>query len=202
MNGWIAFGAAIIGAIIGGAITGFFTLRAVERSHQNAIELQKQKEQSIIQGLLQAIHDEIETIWDRYLEGMGVHLEALKENQPLIMYYPVVQDYFTVYNNNAFLIGHIKDNDLRKDIVFLYTTAKGLVDSYRLNNDFVQKFEYLDGLYRESKNEFHKQKAGAQLAVIIEYTKTIRKQHDVLKKKAAELLRKLRKSGVLSENVS
>jgi len=202
MYGWIAFGAAIGGAIVGGVITGYFTLRGVEKSHQNAIELQQKKEQAIIQGLLQALHDEVETIWERYMEGVGFHLEALKENQPLIMYYPVVQDYFTVYNSNAFLIGHIDDNDLRKDIVFLYTTAKGLVDSYRLNNDLVQKFEYWNGLHLETQNEAHKNRAVAQFAVLVEYAKTIKKQHDILKQKSSELLRKFRKSGVLSEKNS
>jgi hypothetical protein len=114
----------------------------------------------------------------------------------------VVQDYFTVYNSNTFLIGHIADNDLRKDIVFLYTTAKGLVDSYRLNNDLVQKFEYWSGLHIETQNEIHKNRAAAQYAVLVEYAKTIKKQHDVLKQKSSELLRKLRKSGVLSEKTS
>lgn len=202
MDEWIAFGAAITGAVVGGVSTGFFTLRAVKKAHQNTIELQNEKEEAIIQGLLQAIHDEVETIWDRYQEGIGVHLEALKENQPLAMYYPVVQDYFTVYNGNTFLIGRIEDNDLRKDIVFLYTAAKGLADSYRLNNDLVQKLEYWDGLHQESKNEAHKNKAVAQFRVLLEYTKTIRKQHDLLKKKTGKLLRKLRKSDVLAERNS
>jgi hypothetical protein len=202
MDGWIAFGAAIVGAIVGGAITGYSTLRGVEKSYQNAVELQKKKEQAIIQGLLQALHDEVETIWERYMEGVGFHLEALKENQPLILYYPVVQDYFTVYNSNTFLIGHIADNDLRKDIVFLYTTAKGLVDSYRLNNDLVQKFEYWNNLFIETQNEVHKDRAAAQFGVLVEYAKIIKKQHDILKQKSSELLRKLRKSGVLSEKNS
>lgn len=196
---WESFGAAIAGAVVGGAITGFFALRAAKQEHRNNILLQQQKEKEVIAGLLQAIHDEVETIWDRYQEGMGVHLEALPENQPLLMYYPVVQDYFTVYNSNAFLIGHIEDHDLRKEIVSLYTMAKGLVDSYRLNNDLVQKFEYWDVLFQESQKDVHKNKAVAHYGSLTSYAKTIRKQHDLLKDKVSRLLRTIRKSGVMME---
>lgn len=202
MEGWIAFGAAIVGAIVGGAITGFFTLKGVFKAHKNTVDLQKNKEESAIKGLLQALHDEVETIWDRYMEGAGFHLEALKDNEPFLMYYPVVQDYFTVYNSNAFLIGHIPDTDLRKDIVYIYTTAKGLVDSYRLNNDLVQKFEHWNNMHLETQNKVHQNRAAAQYGALVEYAKSIKKQHDILKKKSNELLRKLRKGGVLSENGS
>lgn len=202
MSAWEAFGAAIAGAVVGGAITGFFTLRATKQEHRNTVRLQQQKETDVLSGLLQAIHDEVETIWDRYQDGMGVHLEALPDNQPLLMYYPVVQDYFTIYNSNAFLIGRIEDHDIRKEIVSLYTTAKALVDSYRLNNDLVQKFEYWDVLFQESQKDVHKNKAKAHYGSLIDYAKTIRKQHVSLKEKVAKLLRTLHKSGVLADKKS
>lgn len=194
-----SFWAAIIGAIVGGIITGVFALMAARQSHKNAVGLQQKKEQEAIEGLLQAVHDEVETIWDRYQEGMGVHLETLPEGQPLLFYYPVVQDYFTVYNSNAFLIGKVADHDLRKEIVSVYTLAKGLVDSYRLNNELVHKFEYWDGLFQESQNDVHKNRALTQYAALVEYAKTMRRQHDQLKEKTSKLLRMLRKNGFLTK---
>ena len=80
-------------------------------------------------GILQAIHDEIETLWDNYMDGIGHHTEALADGQPLNIYYPVTQEYFTVYNTNAFFIGRIRDHDLRKLIVSTYSKARGLIDS-------------------------------------------------------------------------
>lgn len=70
---WSAFAAAILGAITGGAIAGFFSLKATQKSHDNQKQQADENEAKMIKGLLQAIHDEIETLFDRYQETMGGH---------------------------------------------------------------------------------------------------------------------------------
>jgi hypothetical protein len=195
MNDWSLFWSAIVGGII----TGGFSILAVLCAHDKEIKRQKKQEDSLIKGLLQSIHDEVETLWDTYQEGMGVQLEALPENQPWIGFYPVTQDYFTVYHGNSFLIGKIKDNDLRKSIITTYTRAKGLIDSYRLNNDFSQRYEQLDSLFRQTNNPVFMQQLNAQRTVMIEYVKKIKESHNEVKNNVNSLLRELRKSGVLNE---
>jgi len=196
---WSAFGSAITGAIIGGLITGYFALRSTEKSHDNQLKQATQNEEKLIKGVLQAIHDEIETVFERYQETMGARLESLKDGEALLVYYPLVSDFFTVYNGNSFLIGRIPDNDLRQQIIKTYTLAKGMVDSFRMNNDLNQKFEYWHQVFQESKIEIHQQKAAAHLAVLIEYAKTLKTSHQQVKSETAQLLRLLRKHGVLSE---
>ena len=196
---WSVFGSAITGAIIGGLITGYFALRTTKKAHNNQMELVIQNETKLIQGLLQAIHDEIETVFERYQESMGARLESLKDGEALLFYYPLVSDFFTVYNGNSFLLGRIPDNDLRKQIIKTYTLAKGMVDSYRMNNDLNQKFEHWHQVFQESKNEIHQQKASAQLRALVEYAKNLKKDHQEVKTETAQLLRTLRKHGVLSE---
>lgn len=186
-------------AVIGGVITGGFSILAVLCAHRKERERQNQQEGSLIKSLLQSIHDEIETLWEIYQEGMGTRIESLPENQPLALFYPVTQDYFTVYHGNSFLIGRIKDNDLRKLIITTYTRAKGLIDSYRLNNDFTQKCEQLHWLFRQTGNLVFEQQLNAQLAVMIDYAKKIKESHNKVKDNVSALLRELRKSGVLSE---
>lgn len=87
-----------IGALIGSALT----LLATYFSHRWEVAKQKEKDDQIIMSVLQAIHDEIETLWNAYMEGIGKETEALPDGQPLNMFWPVTQDYFTVYNTNAF----------------------------------------------------------------------------------------------------
>lgn len=196
---WSAFGSAITGAIIGGLIAGYFALEATKRSFANLRSQNEENEVQLIKGLLQAIHDEIETVYDRYQETMGSRIESLADGEPLYFYYPLVSDFFSVYNGNTFLIGRIPNNDLRKQIIRTYTLSKGIVDSFRLNNDLVQKFEHASKVYEETQQEVHKKHAVGYHGSLVEYAKALKQSHQVLKQDIFNLLRALRKHGVLSE---
>ena len=199
---WVTFGAAISGAVVGGLITGTFAIMATTRSYEHQKEHTEENEEKLIKGLLQAIHDEIETIYERYQETMGAKLESLKESEALTFYYPLVSDFFTVYNGNSFLIGRIPDNDLRKQIITTYTLAKGMIDSFRLNNDLVGKFEFADKIYQETQQDIHKKQAVAHYNSLVDYAKTLKDGHTKLKNEITSLLRELRKNGVLNEKRS
>jgi hypothetical protein len=197
-NFHIQFG-ALLASIIGGFIAGYFTLRGVNKAHQNDLEKQKKDREAIIKGLLQSLHDEIETLWETYMKGIGVKLEALSDNQPLHFYYPITQEYFTVYNGNSFLIGQIDNNDLRKAIITSYTKARGLIDSYRFNNDLLQKYEYWSFLFQETKNPQHAININAYHDSLTKHAKDLKESHGELKEDVKNLLRMLRKQGVLFE---
>lgn len=196
---WNTFGSAISGAIIGGLIAGFFALRSTQKSFDNQRKHADEDEKKLIKGVLQSIHDEIETIIDRYQETMGSRIESLGKDDALSFYYPLVSDFFTVYNGNSFLIGRIADNDLRKQIIKTYTLAKGIVDSFRMNNDLVSKWEFSEKLYAETKSDVHKEQAIAHYASLIDYAEILKESHKNLKAEVATLLRQLRKNGVLNE---
>lgn len=184
-----------VGALIGSALTLLATLW----SHKLQGVKQKEKDREIIQGVLQAIHDEMESLWDAYMDGAGHQLEALPDGQPLNMYWPITQEYFTVYNMNALFIGRIPDPDLRKLIVSSYSKARGLIDSYRLNNDLVQKHEHAYWVWQETKNEVHKATAAARYTAMVQYAAKLKKGHAEIKKQVQDLLRALRKEGVLNK---
>jgi len=196
------FSSAIAGAVIGGFLTGYFSLKATQKSHENQVKHSEENEEKVISGLLQAIHDEIETVFERYQESMGARLESLDDGHGLTYYYPLVSDFFNVYNGNSFLIGRIPNNDLRKQIVKTYTLAKGMIDSYRMNNDLVSKWEFSEKLYAESQQEVHKNQAIAHYSALIDYAKTLKDSHKTLKQEVSALLRELRKNGVLNEKIN
>jgi hypothetical protein len=195
LAGIFGFSSAIIGAIIG----GYFTLKATKDSFKNQKEELIENEKRLIKSILHSIHDEIETIYEHYQETMGSRLESLNHGEPLLCYYPLVSDFFTVYNTNGIFLGRINDNDLRKKIIQTYTLAKGMVDSFRLNNDLVNKYEFSTKLYQETNLDIHNQHSILHLNSIKEYTENLKQGHFKLKDEMNILLRELRKSGVLSE---
>ena len=197
---WSSFGSAISGAVIGGVIAGFFVLRATQKSFDNQRIHSDENEEKLIAGVLQSIHDEIDTVFERYQETMGAKIESLERGQALLYYYPLVSDFFTIYNGNSFLIGRIQNNDLRRQIIRTYTLAKGIVDSYRMNNDLVSKWEFSDNLFAESKNEVHKQQTIAHFQGLVSYAVILKQAHTQLKFEVNNLLRELRKNGVLNES--
>jgi hypothetical protein len=196
---WSSFGSAISGAVIGGFIAGFFALKSTQQSFDNQKSQSDESEKKLIKGVLQAIHDELETIFERYQDTMGSKIDNINDQEALAFYYPLVSDFFTVYNGNSFLIGRIPDNDLRKKIIKTYTIAKGMVDSFRLNNDLVSKWEFSEKLYAESQLEVHKQQAVAHYSALVDYAKSLKDSHASFKVEVNDLLRVLRKNGVLNE---
>ena len=62
-----------VGSLIGSAVA----LIATYFSHKWQTDEQKQKEAQIVKGVLQGIHDEIETLWEAYMDGAGSHIDTL-----------------------------------------------------------------------------------------------------------------------------
>ncbi|BEN51567.1 MULTISPECIES: hypothetical protein [Serratia] len=200
MSTTITFLTTLLGAVVGGGIAGYFSSKATKESHQHQKKISEDNEKLIISSLLQAIHDELETIFDRYHETIGNRIESLPEGGALIFYYPVVNDYFTVYNGNSFLIGRVKNNDLRKSIIKTYTLGKGMMDSLRMNNEILQKVEHWESIHAETQLPIHQEKAKHYYMSLVEYAKSIKKQHLDLKDNLKSTLRALVKNGVLNES--
>lgn len=195
----IALISGLFGSIIGGLITGMYSLRAVSKTEEADHAKRIAAEAKVLKSVLQALHDELETIFSLYTERIGTRVETLPEGQPLPFYFPVIQDFFTVYNANAALIGRIENNDLRKSVIQTYVMMKGLVDSFRMNNDLLSRFEYWHRLAIETNNPIHIHNAKEQHTTLVAYAAQIKKGHFAAKKSLDELMRMLHKQGVLHE---
>src|SRR5208337_2329380 len=178
MTFWDYFIPSIIGALVGGGLTGTAALLAARNAHKYNLEIQEQNQQRILKAYFQAIHDEIETLWDHYRDSVGSQIESLPKDQPFLFYYPLTQGYFTVYTGNASLLGHIDDNDLRKAIVTTYTKARAMVDSYRMNNDLLHQWEHWVDIARGTNIPIHIARADACFKGLIEYASSLKETHE------------------------
>lgn len=113
---------------------------------------------------------------ERYNGSVGQQLEDTNTNEPFKYIYFAKEDYFTVYTQNASLIGKISDN-LRNKIIAAYIGMKGLLDTYKMNNDMLEKFNYFETLALEAKLSIHKEKMEAYYKMLSNYTSKINNSH-------------------------
>jgi hypothetical protein len=166
-----------IGAVLGGGMS----LIAARQQWNYTRQDQQRNEKKLVKGYLFAIRDEVTTLWNRYQETVGKELDKTAQHAPFIIYYPVLQDYFTVYNGNSFLLGRVKDDSLRNAIVRTYTLSKGLVDSYRMNNEFVAKLELANNMFAATKEAVYQQQAASYVEQLKMYGDTLRHSHLIVK---------------------
>lgn len=196
---WGVVFTSLFSAGVGGGIAGYYSMKAIDKSHEHQKKTNEDNEAKLIASLLQSIHDEVESVHDRYQETMGNQVEVLAKDTALTVFYPVLSDFFSVYHGNSLLLGRIDDHDLRKQIIKTYTLMKGLCDSYRLNNELLAKYEFIENLYAETNNPAHHDQAVVRYAQLIEYADSIKSSHSDVKQSVTDLLRELRKAGVLSD---
>ena len=188
------FNDTLIATALGALIGSCLTLVGVYWTHRTQKRDTARRDAEHIQGLLQAFHDEIETLWGVYQASAGAELEALPNDKPMFMFWPLTQDYLTIYNTHASFIGKIKNQELRKQIIATYTKIRGLIDSFRMNNDLMQKWEYAHSLFQETRSPLHESNAKARYQALIDYAVSLKEQHLELKAMASELLHHLRKN--------
>ncbi|HDV5405512.1 TPA: hypothetical protein RI771_003573 [Vibrio cholerae] len=180
---------SFVSAIVGGAAT----LSGVWIANRFQEKNLAQQQLVYIQGVLNGLHAELEALWLKYDERMGSHVEQLNEGEPLSAYWPITQDYFTFYGANASTLGQLSDKELLHDIVKVYRELKSLVDSYRMNNVLVEKYEIAHERYQSSQTELNKQSLVNAEASLIEYAISLKELHVVCKQMITPLLKTLRK---------
>jgi len=126
------------------------------------------------------------------MQTAGGIIANLPANTPFAMFYPVGFDYFGIFNGNALLIGRIDNLQLRKLIVQTYTNAKGLVDSYRMNNVLLEKFQQTSLLAAQTQQPVHQTRAQTERAALAQYGQTMKASHDRVNGMVNQLMPALR----------
>lgn len=139
LQNFFGFASALIGAVVGGV----FTLRATDRAIREGNEKEQRQDERNVQNLLDALGVELSTLWNFHQRRVGQLVEDLPAGEGLNFYYPLTQDYFSIYNSNASQIGAIQDPALRETIVVCYNKCKKVVDGFKYNNDMVQAYNSL-----------------------------------------------------------
>jgi hypothetical protein len=177
--------AALLGAVVG----GLFSLRASRKGHLFELAKERQREEREVQNMLDSIGVEIGTLWFFHMARVGAMVESLPEGGAFEFYYPLTQDYFTVYNTNAGKIGAVKDAKLREAIVVCYNKCKKIVDGFKYNNVLYK--DYRDLLLMPASSPNHEEYVKGKRQELVDYAKIVVEDHYEVKSYVERLLKLL-----------
>ncbi|HHR6052101.1 TPA: hypothetical protein ACS7Z1_001393 [Providencia alcalifaciens] len=166
---------SFITALIGAFVGGWFTLRGVDReakitrseNEKNSLELQL--------SVLKGIKGEILTLMTLYNKRMKNHIDNIGSEEALLINFPVGDDNFTFYEQNAKFIAKL-DDAARDSIINVYTYARSLIQSFKGNNQlFVDYEKILFDMADNNKNkEMYKKLYAKKMEVMIDYAQGIK----------------------------
>lgn len=181
-------------AIIGGLIGGIFTYVAVRMTIRHERKTSQSAEDAEVKAICSAIETEMHCLVERYEESIGKSLMECKSGSPFLFFYPVDQEYFAVFHANTAWIGKIKSEETRRRVVVAYIAMKGLIDSYKHNNQMLMNYEafvqqaatlpQVGGVQQHYQNELQK----GHLNQLVEYVPVLKESHaDTLSKTSSAL---------------
>lgn len=187
---------SLVGAVIGGWMTRNATINATNIANEHQRQLAKDAEDTLLTGFIWSIHDEIESLFRRYNETVGVMLRDTPEGEMLPIKYRAEHDYFSVYHSNSALIGKVRDHELRSDIIYAYTMAKSILDSYSIYWELMTTYE---GVCRS--NAIEPSPINEHYVIIYQnqlvlYTKELKNIDSLLCTSLERLLKRIKKSYV------
>ncbi|MBW9466549.1 hypothetical protein [Enterobacter roggenkampii] len=168
------FWSGLGGAVVGGLFTLWGTVIEGKRERDNREQDNLSKKLNILKG----IRTEIELITSLYNERMGAHISNYKPGQLLDVYFLITQNNFVFYENNAEFISELGE-DVLKEIVRFYITAKSLIDTYNTNNTNLNEVKTLSLKVADNPhNHTHVNLLNAYMGIASQYAPMIVEIHN------------------------
>lgn len=164
-GGLFGFVTALIGALVG----GLFTLRGVDREAK-ITRRQAEKESLELQlSVLKGTKGEVSILLALYDVRMKEAVDAIQPDKPLSVVFPIGDDNFTFYEQNAKEIAKLKDES-RDAIISIYTYARSLIQSYKANNKFIDEYgEALIEVRKSNHDEFYVTLLNEKFQLLVTY---------------------------------
>jgi hypothetical protein len=175
-------------AAIGGAIW------IANRQYRDSVKLEQQRQdaaeraaQREVEAFIQAVREEIGTLWDGFNMQVGPTLRSLREGEPLDLIFPGSTEAFTIYHGNTAMVGKIGDAALRRQIVETYAIAHGVIYSLQLNNRMIGELEQVDIFYHQPDRDDVLRRKQQRLA---DYAPKMKLRYEMLAERVEALIGK------------
>lgn len=169
---WLSsFITALIGAIIG----GWFTLRGVDREAKISRAVAEKESLELQLSVLKGIKGEVFTLISLYNKRMQNQINNIEPGKKLLINFPVGDDNFTFYEQNAKTIAKLNDA-ARDSIINIYTYARSLIQTFKGNNQLVVDYEKIlfDMADNNKNKDMYERLYAAKVEVMVDYAQGIK----------------------------
>ena len=173
-----------LGVILGGLLTGWLTYK-FNKKHVDELE---RKERIALAKTLRA---ELSSLWKRYMNVSGKVIENWDQQEPpLIGMIETRQDYFTIFNNSANLLGLFKPEDSQK-IIEAYINGKAFLEELIHYGNLTTRYTEADSGFDSRQKCDERLKISPQISGYFKYLKERHNEVEKLIEETTTLLDKI-----------
>jgi hypothetical protein len=99
-------------------------------------------------AFVQAIRDEVNTVWNDYAAVIRQALLETEQGKPYVAFTPPLNDTIVIYRANLGRLGKVDDDELRKCIVAVYVSLTGVFNGFALNSRAIGELQKLAAYYQ------------------------------------------------------
>ncbi|MFT4290644.1 hypothetical protein [Enterobacter sp.] len=156
-------------------LLGGVTLRGVDREAKITRAEAEKTSLELQLSVLKGIKGEIFTLISLYNKRMQSHIDSIGPGKTLLISFPVGNDNFTFYEQNAKVIAKLND-EARDSIINIYTYARSLIQSFKGNNQLVVDYEKIifDMANNNKNQEMYERLYAAKIEVMVDYAQGIK----------------------------
>jgi hypothetical protein len=184
------FVCAIVGATIGGLITGCYALLAQKQAAKDQRTRDRDTERETVRGTLEAIATEVEVFKVTFLDGFEEVFRPFDLGRPFVhlpQVIPLQQGLSIVFDSNAAVLGRINDAALRRKAVATYVELKAIID---VVNHYAKRRELFESVRYQPSAAGGPDPVKAEIET---WAKNVREHIPILQKKIEDLLTEIRK---------
>lgn len=179
---------------VGSVIAIFVAIGVSYWQHRAQERRDRRREAQDVENMLDSIHDEIEILWSGFNQKIGEMLLQSKPGVPFAVTWPGPVRPFVIYEGHNDKIGMVQDAEVRRAIIVTYARADGLLQSFRMNNALIQKYENAKKYDMEVNRPkaFGPSTASAHEATLVRYADALRGSYREVESCVEHLLTLLR----------